>query len=95
MGSGDLSWPLERAARFYGEKTALIDRERSVTYAQLSHRVGGLGAALAHCRRRVAGFKVPRSIELRTTALPKSGAGKILKRELRDPHWTGRGRRVN
>ena len=44
--NGDLSWPLERAARLYGEKTALVDGERSVTYAQLSRRVGGLGAAL-------------------------------------------------
>jgi long-chain acyl-CoA synthetase len=50
---------------------------------------------VAHCRGRIAGFKVPRSIELRTTALPKSGAGKILKRELRDPHWSGQERRVN
>jgi long-chain acyl-CoA synthetase len=50
---------------------------------------------IAHCRGRVAHFKVPRSIELRTTALPKSGAGKILKRELRDPHWAGQERRVN
>jgi long-chain acyl-CoA synthetase len=50
---------------------------------------------IAHCRGRIAGFKVPRSIELRTTGLPKSGAGKILKRELRDPHWAGQERRVN
>ena len=48
-----------------------------------------------HCRPRVAGFKVPRSIELRTAPLPKSGAGKVLKRELRDPHWSGHERRVN
>jgi long-chain acyl-CoA synthetase len=38
----------------------------------------------AHCRERLAGYKVPRSIEFRTEPLPKSGAGKILKRELRD-----------
>lgn len=50
---------------------------------------------IAHCRQRVAGFKVPRSIELRIAALPKSGAGKVLKRELRDPHWAGRERDVN
>ncbi len=50
---------------------------------------------IAHCRGRMAGFKVPRSIELRTTALPKSGAGKVLKRELREPHWAGRERHVN
>ena len=44
--TGDLSWPLERAARLHGDQTALIDGERSVTYTQLSRRVGGLGAAL-------------------------------------------------
>jgi long-chain acyl-CoA synthetase len=44
----------------------------------------------AHCRQRIAGFKVPRHIEVRTEPLPKSAAGKILKRELREPHWAGR-----
>ena len=42
-----------------------------------------------HCRRLIAGYKVPKRIELRTEPLPKSGAGKILKRELRAPHWQG------
>ena len=44
---------------------------------------------VAHCRQRIAGFKVPRHIKLRTEPLPKSAAGKILKRELREPHWAG------
>jgi long-chain acyl-CoA synthetase len=44
----------------------------------------------AHCRATIAGYKVPRSIETRTEPLPKSGAGKILKRRLRDGHWQGR-----
>jgi long-chain acyl-CoA synthetase len=48
-----------------------------------------------HCRGHIAGFKVPRSIELRTEPLPKSGPGKVLKRELREPHWSGWERRVN
>ncbi len=43
----------------------------------------------AHCRTLIAGFKVPRTIELRTDPLPKSAAGKVLKRDLRDPHWAG------
>lgn len=43
-----------------------------------------------HCRAQIAGYKVPRSIELRSEPLPKSGAGKVLKRELRAPHWAGR-----
>jgi long-chain acyl-CoA synthetase len=49
---------------------------------------------IAHCRERIAGFKVPRHVELRTEPLPKSAAGKILKRELRDPHWAGQHARV-
>jgi long-chain acyl-CoA synthetase len=43
-----------------------------------------------HCRDKIAGYKVPRSVELRVDPLPKSGAGKILKRELREPHWKDR-----
>ena len=47
------------------------------------------GELAAHCRQQIAGFKVPRRIELRTEPLPKSAAGKILKRDLREPHWAG------
>ena len=42
---------------------------------------------VAHCRGLIAGYKVPKVIELRTEALPKSAAGKVLKRELRAPYW--------
>jgi long-chain acyl-CoA synthetase len=44
---------------------------------------------IAHCREAIAGYKVPKRLELRTEPLPKSGAGKILKRELRAPYWAG------
>ena len=47
------------------------------------------------CRDRIAGFKVPKSIEFRTEPLPLSGALKILKRDLRAPYWDGHGRGVN
>ena len=46
------------------------------------------------CRERIAGFKVPKSVEIRTEPLPLSGALKVLKRELRDPYWKGRERSV-
>ncbi|WP_018334235.1 class I adenylate-forming enzyme family protein [Actinomycetospora chiangmaiensis] len=45
---------------------------------------------VAHCRLTIAGYKVPRTVELREDPLPKSGAGKILKRTLRDAYWEGR-----
>ena len=52
-------------------------------------------ALLDHCRAHIAGFKVPREIELRTEPLPKSGPGKVLKTRLREPFWEGRERRIN
>lgn len=45
------------------------------------------------CREQIANYKLPRSVEV-VEALPVSGAGKILKRELRARHWDGP-RRVN
>ncbi|HEV7525009.1 MAG TPA: AMP-binding protein [Acidimicrobiia bacterium] len=48
-----------------------------------------------HAREWIAGFKLPKSVEIRTEPLPLSGAMKVLKRELRDPYWAGRDRAVN
>ncbi len=49
---------------------------------------------LAHCRGHLAGFKVPSSVEFRES-LPKSGTGKIMKQELREPYWRGYEKRVH
>ena len=49
---------------------------------------------IAHCHTRIAGYKAPKSVAF-TDLLPKSGAGKILKRELREQHWAGEERRVH
>ncbi|MGT2430076.1 AMP-binding enzyme [Cupriavidus basilensis] len=48
---------------------------------------------IAHCKSLIAGYKCPRSVEFRD-ALPLSGAGKILKTELRKPFWEGQQRQV-
>lgn len=48
----------------------------------------------AHCKTLIANYKCPRSMELRD-ALPVSGAGKVLKRELREPYWVGHDRAVH
>jgi long-chain acyl-CoA synthetase len=50
---------------------------------------------IAHCHRLIAGYKCPRSIEFRSEPFPLSGAGKVLKRQLRAPYWEGRQRQVN
>lgn len=54
-----------------------------------------LEAIYAHCHGLIAGYKCPRSLELRREPLPLSGAGKVLKTELRAPHWIDAGRQVN
>ncbi len=50
---------------------------------------------VACCRERIAGYKLPRSLDFQAEPLPKSGAGKVLKRDLREPHWVGMERRVS
>jgi long-chain acyl-CoA synthetase len=40
------------------------------------------------CRGRIAGFKIPKQIRISAEPLPKSGAGKVLKRALREPFWS-------
>ena len=40
-------------------------------------------ALLEHCREHLTGYKMPRVVEFRSTPLPKSNLGKILRRELR------------
>jgi acyl-CoA synthetase (AMP-forming)/AMP-acid ligase II len=52
-------------------------------------------ALIAHCRQHIAGYKLPKSITFRQEPLPLSGAGKVLKTELRKPYWEGRERQVN
>ena len=47
-----------------------------------------------HCRQTIAGYKVPKSISFRDDPLPLSGAGKVLKTELRKPFWEGQERQV-
>src|SRR5436190_13821397 len=43
---GDLGWPLHHAAALHGGAEAIVDGDRTVSYAQLARRVGALGAAL-------------------------------------------------
>ena len=52
-------------------------------------------ALIMHCKALIAGFKCPRSISFQSEPLPLSGAGKILKTELRKPFWGDGQRNVN
>jgi long-chain acyl-CoA synthetase len=45
---------------------------------------------ITFCRDKIAGYKIPKSIEFSTDALPKTGPGKLAKRQLRDRYWQDR-----
>ena len=60
----------------WGERpvaVVVLAKGASLDYAKLA----------GHCRSRLAGFKVPKELELRD-ALPRNPSGKVLKRVLRD-----------
>ena len=48
---------------------------------------------LAWAGERIAGFKLPRSIDFEAE-LPREPNGKLYKRSLREPYWEGRERRI-
>jgi long-chain acyl-CoA synthetase len=48
---------------------------------------------VAFCRARLAGYKVPREVSFHAD-FPRDGAGKLVKRTLREPFWAGRAVRV-
>jgi fatty-acyl-CoA synthase/long-chain acyl-CoA synthetase len=53
----------------------------------------GEAEVIAHARAHLASYKIPRSISF-AAELPRTGSGKILKRQLREPFWKGHDRRV-
>lgn len=48
-----------------------------------------------HCKEYIAGYKCPKSVKFRTEPFPISGAGKLLKREVRKEYWEGKERMIN
>ncbi|KKF02001.1 long-chain-fatty-acid--CoA ligase [Mycolicibacterium obuense] len=46
---------------------------------------------IAFARERLAAYKCPKTIDI-TDELPRNPTGKVLKKELRKPHWDGRDR---
>jgi acyl-CoA synthetase (AMP-forming)/AMP-acid ligase II len=46
------------------------------------------------CKTQLGGYKRPRSVDF-VAELPRNPSGKVLKRELREPYWKGRKRRIS
>ena len=71
----------------WGEKVHAIvclKKGESVTESEL----------IDHCKTLIAAFKCPKSIEFRDDPMPLSGAGKILKKNLRAVYWEEQDRNV-
>jgi len=49
---------------------------------------------IRHARASIAGYKCPKSVDF-VASLPRNASGKLLKRELRLPYWSGHSRQVN
>jgi len=49
---------------------------------------------IAFAKERIAGYKVPKTVDF-ADMLPRNPSGKILKKDLREPFWAGKERRVN
>src|SRR4051812_28460100 len=49
---------------------------------------------IAHCKKNLAGYKAPTSVELRDE-IPRTATGKVQKFKLREQYWAGRERQVN
>ena len=50
-------------------------------------------AVISWTRERIAGFKVPKSVDF-ADELPRNPSGKILKKDLRAPYWADQDRQI-
>jgi len=98
-------YPAEVESAIYGHpavaEVAVIgvpdDKWGEAVKAMVVLKPGAEGDAadiIAFARSRIAAFKTPKSVDF-IPALPRNASGKILRRELRDPYWAGRERKVN
>lgn len=49
---------------------------------------------ISFCKERIAHYKAPKSVDF-MDVLPKTGSGKIQKKELRDRYWQGYTKKIN
>jgi acyl-CoA synthetase (AMP-forming)/AMP-acid ligase II len=49
---------------------------------------------IAHCRKSIAAYKAPKSVDFWSDGLPKTSTGKLAKRALRDRFWQGRAAKI-
>jgi long-chain acyl-CoA synthetase len=68
----------------YGEQVkAIVEARGDVSADEL----------VRFCRERLAHYKSPRSVDF-VDQMPRDPNGKVRKRELREPYWAGRERKI-
>lgn len=73
------------------------DRWGEAVKAVVVRKPGSAASAeelMEFARTQIARFKVPKSIDF-MAELPRNAAGKVQRRALREPYWTGREKRIN
>ena len=81
-----LSWhpAVEEAAVIGVPDPVWGERVHAVIVLKAGKAAPALAEVAAFCKERIAGYKAPKSMEIRSEPLPRSAAGKILKGPLRD-----------
>lgn len=77
-------------AAVFGVPDAVLGEEVGAAVQVRTGSTVGVDDLREHVRSHLAGFKVPRHIDLRETELPRNPQGKVLKRDLKDelvPRW--------
>ena len=59
-----------------------------------SEHVATEAEIIAHAKGLLASYKCPTSVDF-VGVLPRNPTGKVLKKDLREPYWVGRARRIN
>lgn len=49
---------------------------------------------MEHCSKSLAGYKLPKYVEF-IDSIPRNLSGKVLKKDLREPYWKGKDRKIN
>jgi len=67
-------------------------------HAEVILKAGQIATAeeiIAETKTYIANYKCPRSITFRTESFPLSGAGKVLKRDVKKGYWEGQERQIH
>ncbi len=105
ISGGENVYPAEVESAIYGHPDVLEVAVIGVPDAKWGEAVKAVCVAkpganvdvesvMSWARARIAGFKVPRSVDV-IEALPRNASGKILRKDLRAPYWAGYDRQVN